>query len=75
MAHHKREVTFTDAVAANREAGGGVLIHYENEGNKQATHFIKTEVQNDHPSNQHALLQFIFTDPTGREVAKAVTPQ
>lgn len=71
----KEKVHITDAVAANREAGGGVLLHYENVSSEQATLLIKTEVQNDQPVNQNAQVQFILTDPTGREAARAITPQ
>ena len=43
----KNKLHFTDAVAANREAGGGFLTHYENVSNTNATIHIKAEPGNE----------------------------
>ena len=43
----KSSVAITDAVEANRVAGGGIFVHYDNISDKNADVLINTEVKND----------------------------
>ncbi|WP_035568170.1 glycoside hydrolase family 2 protein [Hymenobacter sp. IS2118] len=62
-----------DAVQANRVAGGGLLLHYENVSAQSATLHLQTDVQNDATQAQTAQLRTVLLDEKGREVARATS--
>jgi beta-galactosidase len=63
----------TDAVEAARPAGGGILLHYENVSEQQATLHLQTEIRNDHHMARPAKLRTIVLDAEGKEVARTTT--
>lgn len=69
----KDKLRIADAMEANREAGGGVMLHYENVSTARATLMIKTELRNDYSQSQNAQVKFILTDEKGLEVAHALS--
>ncbi|MGV3540556.1 MAG: glycoside hydrolase family 2 protein [Rufibacter sp.] len=72
----KERLYITDAVAANRVAGGGVLLQYENVSPTSATLQVKTEVKNDFAQAKNAQVKVTLVDKGGKEVATALsTPQ
>ena len=68
----KDRLYITDAVAADRVAGGGVLLHYDTVSQQQATLTVQTEVKNDYPEAKRAQLRTILKDRQGNTVAEAL---
>ncbi|EHQ31186.1 glycoside hydrolase family 2 protein [Mucilaginibacter paludis] len=62
------KVHITDAVSANREAGGGILIHYEKVSKATAKLLVKTEVQNDSADPSSIQIKTILADAKGKLV-------
>jgi beta-galactosidase len=71
----KNKVHIADAVEANREGGGGVLLHYENVTDAGAKLVIKTEVTNDYNQLQQAQVKLIVQDQKGNEVGASLSPK
>lgn len=69
----KDKLHIADAVEANRESGGGVMLHYENVSNSRATLMIKTELRNDYRRPQNAQVNLILTDEKGVEVGRVLS--
>jgi beta-galactosidase len=69
----KDKLYITDPVAANRVAGGGILLHYENVSEKGATLVVKTEVKNDFTKQQNAQIRISLKDKEGKEVTAAIS--
>ena len=69
----KEKLYITNAVAANTEAGGGVLIRYENVTDKSAEIIVQTQVQNDFTTSENAQIKLILKDKTGRIVAQSTS--
>lgn len=65
----QEKLYITDAVAANRVAGGGVFIHYENITAQKATLIARTELNNDFAADKNVLVKLTMTDRSGRTVA------
>lgn len=63
----------TDAVEAARPAGGGVLLHYENVSQQQATLHVQTEIRNDHRTERATRVRTVLLDAGGTEVARTLT--
>jgi len=61
----------SDAVEAGHPAGGGLLVHYENISPQAATLHVRTELQNDLSTAQHADVRAVLFDAAGKEVARA----
>jgi len=59
----------SNAVQANHEAGGGMMIHYENVSNTSATIIVKTELQSNQP--WHTQLWLTLLDKNGKQVARS----
>ncbi|PVY38481.1 glycoside hydrolase family 2 protein [Pontibacter virosus] len=68
----KDKLHISDAVAANRVAGGGVLLHYENVSASQATLHVQTEVKNDHEDNRSVQVRLLLSDIDGNMVGEAM---
>ncbi len=65
----KDKLYISDAVEANHEAGGGILIHDEEVTAKTAKLLVKTELNNDYNYSKKATLRIVLTDNTGKEIA------
>ncbi|MHC2991868.1 beta-galactosidase [Pontibacter sp. HJ8] len=69
----KDKLHISDAVAANRVAGGGVLLQYERVNPEAATLLVQTEVKNDHPEQREAQLKVILSDKNGQVVGQTLS--
>ena len=66
----KNKVAITDAIEANKTAGGGVFVHYDNISAKKADVFIDTEIKNNSPKAKTVTLETSLTDKSGKIVRK-----
>ena len=66
----KNKLYISNAVQENKEAGGGVLLHYEDVNKKAAKLIVQTSLNNDEVATQNAQVQLIVTDAKGKQVAK-----
>ncbi len=72
----KSPIAITDAVEANRVAGGGVFVHFDHISSKSADVYVDTEVANKSNKNQSVTVETTLTDSTGkviRTVAEKIT--
>ncbi|WP_018479464.1 glycoside hydrolase family 2 protein [Pontibacter roseus] len=69
----KDKLHISDPIAANRVAGGGVLLHYENVSPQSATLHVQTEVKNDHAQQREGQVRLVLTDKEGRTVGEALS--
>jgi beta-galactosidase len=65
----KDKVHIYNAIEANQEAGGGVMLHYDNVSDARATLIIKTTLQNDYTILKRAQVKLILTDQKGNKIA------
>ncbi|TKB96227.1 glycoside hydrolase family 2 protein [Pedobacter cryophilus] len=70
----KNQLHISDAVAANRKAGGGLLVHYENVTSSSATLTLQTEVENGGDLERTASIRTKLFDPNGKLVASNNVP-
>jgi beta-galactosidase len=66
----KNKVAITDAIEANKTAGGGVFVHYDNISAKSADVFINTELKNNGDQTKSVTLETSLTDNVGKIVKK-----
>ncbi|MDD3078727.1 MAG: glycoside hydrolase family 2 TIM barrel-domain containing protein [Paludibacter sp.] len=66
----KNKVAVTDAVQANKVAGGGVFVHYDNISEKSADVFVNTEIKNDGKTAKHITLEATIFNPSGKTIRK-----
>ncbi len=66
----KNKVAITDAIEANKTAGGGVFVHYNNISAKSADVFIDTEIKNNSPKAKTLSIETSLTDKSGKIVRK-----
>jgi len=71
----KDKLHISNAVQANREAGGGVLLHYEDVSADSAKVIVKTDIDNGYSRSQNASVKVTLTDNTGKAVATATSDQ
>lgn len=72
----KSPIAITDAVEANRVAGGGVFVHFDHISSKSADVYVDTEIGNKSNKNQSVTVETTLTDSTGkviRTVAEKIT--
>ncbi len=69
----KNKIYISDAVTANHEAGGGILVHDETVSSKQATLVIKTEVNNDFANQKTVQVKVSLTDKAGKIIASSTS--
>ena len=65
----KSPVAITDAIEANKVAGGGVFLHYDNISEKSADVFVNVEVGNSSRSSAQATVTAVVKDNDGHAVA------
>ncbi len=64
----KSPVAITDAVEANKVAGGGVFVHYDNISSKSADVYVNTEVANKSGKTQSVVVETTLTDSVGKVI-------
>jgi len=64
----KNKVAITDAVEAQKVAGGGVFVHYDNISAKSAQVFVDTEVKNNGNKTKNISVETIITDALGKRI-------
>ncbi|MBF9254578.1 DUF4982 domain-containing protein [Pontibacter sp. 172403-2] len=69
----KDKLYISDPVAANRVAGGGVLLHYDTVSQQEARLLVQTEVKNDYQEAKQAQIRTILKDAQGNVVADALS--
>lgn len=67
----KSKVAMTDAIEANRVAGGGVFVHYENISDKSAEVIVNTEIRNNGSSASTVTVDNSIVDKNGKRVGKS----
>ncbi len=70
----KNKLHISNAIAANRIAGGGILTNYKNVSKTAATLEIKTDISNHFASAKNAQVRTTLKDGSGKTVAKATAP-
>ena len=68
----KSPVAITDAIEANKVAGGGVFLHYDNISEKSADVFINVDVANTSGSAAQPTVAVVVKDKNGKRI-KSVT--
>lgn len=68
----KDKLYISDPIAADRVAGGGVLLHYDTVSKAAATLVVQTEVKNDHKESRNAQIRIVLKDKHGTTVAEAM---
>ena len=69
----KDKLHISNAVAANKIAGGGVFVHYENITPQSATLVLKTEVNNDFNTAKNAQIRVTLADKSGKTIARSLS--
>jgi beta-galactosidase len=69
----KDKLYISDAVQANREAGGGVFLHDEDVNTKSAKIAVKTDVNNDYSQQKKAKVKITLTDNEGKIIAASTS--
>lgn len=64
----KSDVSITDALEANKVAGGGVFVHFDQISEKKAQVFVDTEVKNSGTARRVVTLETTLTDASGKKV-------
>jgi beta-galactosidase len=67
----KNWTLISNAVAANHEAGGGVMVHYEDVTTASAKIVVKTEVLNEKASHSHYLINLNLIGKDGKVVSSS----
>ncbi len=66
----RNDVYITDAIAANRLAGGGIFVHYGTIDDKKAEVWVDTELHNAGTTTKNVILETTILDDKGRRVAR-----
>lgn len=69
----KSPVAITDAIEADKVAGGGVFVHYDNISEESADIFINTEIKNSDKSKRDVYLIAELCDHSGKTIKKEKT--
>jgi beta-galactosidase len=62
----KNKVAITDAIEANKVAGGGVFVHYDNISTQSADIFVDTELKNSSLKSRNVTLKTTLLHPDGK---------
>lgn len=62
----KSQVAITDAVEANKAAGGGVFVHFDNISTRSAEVFVDTELKNNSKYARRITLETTLCDKDGK---------
>jgi beta-galactosidase len=66
----KNKIRISDAVEANKIAGGGIFVRFKDVTKTSAIVMVKTDVQNDFTKSANVKAEITLTDKTGLQVAK-----
>ena len=66
----KSPVAITDVIEANRTAGGGVFVHFDNISDQRADVFVNTEVANNGNRSSQAVVETTLLDANGNVVKR-----
>jgi beta-galactosidase len=66
----RKGVYVTDAIAAGREAGGGIFVHYDKISTKSAQVLVNTELHNATPATKTVTLETTILDASGKKVGQ-----
>ncbi|WP_439882556.1 glycoside hydrolase family 2 protein [Pontibacter sp. MBLB2868] len=69
----KDKLHISDPIAADRVAGGGILLHYDTVSAASAVLTVQTEVKNEHQQARTAQLKTTLKDKSGKVVAEALS--
>lgn len=61
----------SDPIEADRKAGGGILVSYEDVSETEATVSVQADIENDRTDNAEGRLRFILQDSSGNEITSA----
>ncbi|MBD3617348.1 MAG: glycoside hydrolase family 2 protein [Gracilimonas sp.] len=61
----------SDPIEADRVAGGGILVSYENVSDSEATVSVQTDIENGRTESANARLKYILQDADGNAVTSA----
>lgn len=64
----KSKVAITDAIDANKVAGGGVFVHYDNISSKSAEVYVDTEIKNSDSKRKSVVLLSELCDDKGNVI-------
>ena len=70
----KSPVAITDAIEANKVAGGGVFIHFDNVSDESADIIVDTEVGNNDGKNRKVTVETSIISPEGKVLMTQSTP-
>ncbi len=70
----KDRLAITDALLADRPAGGGVMVTYPLVSRERATVRVQTHVQNRYAEDRELAVRVSLAEPGGRVAARASTP-
>lgn len=62
----KSKVAITDAVEADKVAGGGVFVHFDNISKERADLFVDTDIRNGDDRSKRVVLMTELVDPKGK---------
>lgn len=66
----RNDVYITDAIVANKQAGGGIFVHYGTINDKKAEVWVDTELHNAAPTTKNVILETTILDVKGRRVGR-----
>lgn len=69
----RKGVYITNAIAANRQAGGGIFVHYDKITSKSAEVLVNTELHNATSATKTVRLETSMLDITGKKVGQMVS--
>src|SRR6185369_9705655 len=69
----KDKLYISNAVVANRTAGGGVFVHFENVSSNSATVVVKTELKNDFNKESKAQVRLTLADQSGKMITQTLS--
>lgn len=69
----KSPIAITDALEANKVAGGGVFVHFDRINDKSAKVFVDTEVKNSGKGNKAVIVETVLCDMDGKVLKTALT--
>ena len=69
----KEKTYISNAIAANKVAGGGVMVHYENITPQSATLLVNTNINNDFAGAKNIQVRATLSDKFGNSIATALS--
>ncbi|MBM6991694.1 MAG: glycoside hydrolase family 2 [Prevotella sp.] len=69
----RKDVYVTDALAANRQAGGGIFVHYDKITAQSAEVMVNTELHNATTAIKTVRLETTILDPSGKKVGQMIS--